>query len=211
MDPVGDPDVRDLYGGGPIWLMRARKDSANSLSPIERRSIATRNLGLVRLIANGYSIGSTDPYTRDDLVNQGVLGLMRGIQLCSFSGGTTYSTFLGAHIHGAIRYYLRRQRYLICPSKGQPPYTIQRVAGMDDDGDCLIESIAAPKPPSEDDDELLAVIWAVLETQDEKTKLIVRNRAEGSTLEQSSAAANCCYKTTVRKLEKFKQEVIKSI
>jgi RNA polymerase sigma factor (sigma-70 family) len=190
--------------------MRARKDSANSLSPIERQSIATQNLGLVRSIANGYSIGSTDPYTRDDLVNQGVLGLMRGIQLCSFTGGTTYSTFLGAHIHGAIRYYLRRQRHLICPSKGKPPYIIQRVAGMDD-GDCLIESIAVPKSSSEDDDELLAVIWAVLEVQDEKTKLIVQSRAKGSTLEQSSAAAKCCYKTTVRRLELFKQEVIRSI
>ncbi|MEX1315553.1 MAG: sigma-70 family RNA polymerase sigma factor [Synechococcaceae cyanobacterium] len=85
--------------------------STHTASPALPRCIQRRNRRieqyreLVRPIALHYHRHSAEPL--DDLVQVGLLGLLRAAELYRASSGTPFSAFARPHVRGAILHYLR--------------------------------------------------------------------------------------------------------
>jgi RNA polymerase sigma factor (sigma-70 family) len=186
--------------------MPERKQHRNSLTPEEVRSIANENLKLVYKISWKFRVVPQDSFTRDDLISEGTIGLIRGIQLCDLDSDKSFSTFLGAHIEGNIRRFLRDRRELLRPSRGCQPH---KVFSFDHspviDGDPLIDSIASPWTPYADDLELLQQIQVITKFLPPLTNEIIKAKASGLNDQAAAKLVGCNRKTLIRHLENVKR------
>lgn len=186
--------------------MPRKKPQQNDLSPEQIRTIASRNLGLVYKIAWRFKVLPKDSFTREDLIQEGVLGLMRSIELCDFSSSKSFSAFAGKHIEGQIKRYYRDRKELVRPSRGCPPLKI--FSGDHSkiiDGDPLLDSIPSPWTPYAEDRELLEQIEASVKDLSDLTKAIVKAKASGLNDRDATKAVGCNVKTLARHLDKVRK------
>jgi len=76
-----------------------------SAAQTRRNQRVSRYLQLVRPVAAHYSRHCSEPL--DDLVQVGLLGLLRAAELYSPATGTPFEAFARPHVRGAILHYLR--------------------------------------------------------------------------------------------------------
>lgn len=113
-----DPTVVDQGAGGPSWMrgerqptiLRRAPPSAMTTTPttaaIRRRNQRVcRYRQLVRPLAFHYARRCKEPL--DDLIQVGLMGLMRAAELYSRESGTPFEAFARPHVRGAILHYLR--------------------------------------------------------------------------------------------------------
>lgn len=153
----------------------------NDLTPIERRKFATMHLKLVYKISWGFNIKLGSSYDRDDLVNIGVVGLMKAV--CRFNGNDlTFSSFAAKYIKGHILHWLRDEMSLIKTPRGRDFCQISSLHNCNEFGIELHETLTDPR----DDDrktvkEMLDQIAAASKLLSEFIRITVVLKAQGLT------------------------------
>lgn len=84
---------------------------ASPLSPAEQKKFAADNLGLVYFVAKRYARHTKRHIAMEDLVQEGVLGLMRAVQKYRVQCGKRFSTYAVYWIAQRMRRYIERVRY----------------------------------------------------------------------------------------------------
>ena len=153
----------------------------NDLSPIDRRDFAAQHLKLVYKISWGFDIKLGSSYDRDDLVNIGVVGLMKAVS--RFDGNRlTFGSFAAKYIRGHILHWLRDEMSLIKTPRDQEYCQISSLHNCDEFGIEFHETLTDPR----DDDreivkELLGQIAVESKPLSEFIRVTVLLKAQGLT------------------------------
>lgn len=112
--------MSNLHGHTPRSLVHGKPaHPARSPHPrlVERNARVASYLKLVRPIACFYQSRSPEPL--DDLLQVGLIGLLRAAELYQDGRQTPFAAFARPHIRGAILHYLRDQARPVRLSRGQ--------------------------------------------------------------------------------------------
>lgn len=156
----------------------------NDLTPIECRTLATKNLKLVYKIVWKYEINPENSYDRDDLINIGVIGLMKAVS--RFNGDQqTFGSFASKYIKGEISHWLRDGMRLIKTPRGHDPLHFSSLHRINNFGESFDETLIDPR----DDDrkmtkELLDQIAAESKPLSKFIRVTVLLKAQGLTTTQ---------------------------
>ncbi|MFM7170481.1 MAG: sigma factor, partial [Cyanobium sp.] len=90
----------------PLPLGTQRRQTSPSAKALKRRNaLVEAHQHLVPPVASHYARRCPEP--KDDLIQLGLLGLIRAAELFNPSAQTPFSAFARPHIRGAILHYLR--------------------------------------------------------------------------------------------------------
>jgi|GEM_PF-5923459 len=156
----------------------------NDLTPIECRTLATKNLKLVYKIVWKYEIYPGTSYDRDDLINIGVIGLMKAVS--RFNGDQqTFGSFASKYIKGEISHWLRDGMSLIKTPRGHDHLHFSSLHRINNFGESFDETLIDPR----DDDrkmtkEMLDQIAAESKPLSKFIRVTVLLKAQGLTTTQ---------------------------
>ena len=158
----------------------------NNLSLVDRRDLATQHLKLVYKIAWGFDIKLGSSYDRDDLVNIGVVGLMKAVSRF-YGNRLTFGSFAAKYIKGEIWHWLRDGMSLIKTPRDQEYCQISSLHNCDEFGIEFHETLT----DSRDDDreivkDLLDQIAVKSKPLSEFIRVTVLLKAQGLTDAQIS-------------------------
>lgn len=147
------PGRRDVGAGGralprTAGLHRSRASTGECRGPdaLARHYACTRDAAtrtaLVELCAPlvlGTASAYRTPGLRDDLVQEGFLGLLRAIDRYDPARGTPFLAFARHFVRGGISHYLRDHRWILRPPRSaeRPPRTLSLDAAHGRDRDSL--------------------------------------------------------------------------
>lgn len=138
----------------------------------EAQKIAEQNLGLVRKVAHKFQCHNE---TIDDLINVGVIGLMRAARRFDESRGYRFSTYAVPMIKGEIQHYLLRfQGELVKYPEGTPR---RRIYSLDvpiapDSEQTHLDVIPSPHFEDEDLDEVRSLVRQLPTSQRRAVELV---------------------------------------
>lgn len=128
---MGDEDLISLAQKGDVDAQEA---------------MIRRHWGLVKLKARRYFIPGAD---REDLIQEGLLGLMKGIRDFRASGGSSFRGFadlcVTRQMITAVKAATRQKHSALNQS-----YSLNAPLGADRDGQCLLELLPAHASPEEE-------------------------------------------------------------
>ena len=156
----------------------------NNLTPIECRTLATKNLKLVYKIAWRYEVNVRSSYDRDDLINIGVIGLMKAVG--RFNGEEqTFGSFASKYIKGEISHWLRDGMSLIKTPRGHEYPKFSSLHKVNNFGESFDETLVDPR----DDDreitkEMLNQIAAESKPLSEFVRVTVLLKSQGLSTSQ---------------------------
>ena len=182
----------------------------NDLTPIECRALATKNLKLVYKIAWKYEVNPWNSYDRDDLINIGVIGLMKAVS--RFNGDyQTFGSFASKYIKGEISHWLRDGMSLIRTPRGHDHLHLSNLNKLNDFGESFDETLVDPRDSDREvTKELLNQIAAESKSLSEFIRVTVLLKAQGLTTPQIAKRMGRSANSVRRDLSRVKYLVARS-